>query len=558
MRDIEYINCKNGSQSVVIDGYLIHSKYDPIKEAKLIVKKEMMQGYLHILFGYGVGYIAEALKELIDSNFIIYEPCHEIINNNSDKKFISDILVLEKEIESRLKNYETKIKVICTSNYNKIYPEEYKQLLKTVNDIQYEHIVNENTVRFFSETWQENYIRNISCLNKSKSLIELENKYSCPVVVASGGPSLTKQLELLNEIKDSVIIVAAGSTINSLLAQNIEPDYVVSIDGGMANFNHFKNIKANKTKLIYALSSNYKIQENYNGELFTFIYSDEGDLKKRLIDELQLDLPLMYTGGSVANSALHIASFITTGPIALIGQDLAYTNNQSHASNNVYERNIDSEYLKSKKAFEIEGYYGDKVYTDYSFFSMKKSFEKIYQLLKNNHEIYNCTEGGIKIEGIPQMPFDEFCRKNVNSNIIKKVTISGNEIDSSKMINFFKSEIDNYEKLKKNLKEAQSTLLTVKSQKVFSKGLLKKLDKVDESIKKIYPNVLMDRIVDPIMMDVMRIYNEGINETSAESFNRVYNQNVELYSRLLDAVRKSKQITEEVKLRLIIEENCKL
>lgn len=38
---------------------------------------------------------------------------------------------------------------------------------------------------------------NLYYVHKDQSLKELYNKYDCPVILASGGPSLTKQLPLL-------------------------------------------------------------------------------------------------------------------------------------------------------------------------------------------------------------------------------------------------------------------------------------------------------------------------------------------------------------------------
>ena len=43
---------------------------------------------------------------------------------------------------------------------------------------------------------------------------------------------------------------------------------------------------------------------------------------------------------------------------------------------------IDENWLIRNHAYEVEGYNGDKVYTDLTFNSMRQQFEEIYEVLK--------------------------------------------------------------------------------------------------------------------------------------------------------------------------------
>lgn len=553
---IEYMQSKSGMTTMMLNGYLLHSKYDPKREAEKIAEKEVDHQFTHILFGYGYGYIVEAFENRLDKNqLIVYEPEKNILSKidlPANIIVVSDLEELEYHINEKVKNYDPRIKVICSPNYNKLFKEEYEKLLKLVKDAQYENIVNQNTIHYFSEMWQENYICNLIALGKGTTLKELKDRYTCPVVLASGGPSLTKQLPHLKKIANKVVIIAAGSTINSLLAADIEPDYVVSIDGGDANYQHFNNINTGQTKLIYAMSSHYKIQEDFKGDMYGFVFSGEQEIQHHIERGIGIQLPLIYGGGTVANAALHIATYISSGPVALIGQDLAYTNNQSHANNNKFYSEIDEDFLIKKKAFEIEGYYGDKVYTDYSFHSMRKTFEKIYQLLKDKHNIYNCTEGGSKIEGIPQKPFETFCEEFTSKKTDKE--ISGVYIHKKHALdnlkNFLVTEMDYYNELDDYLREALNILGRNNSKLKFSSSQLKKLDKIDVNIKKIYKHVMMDRIVDPITMDIMRNYRPSRDETPSQAYRRVHEQNLALYSKLLSAVQKSRDYTKTTLVKI--------
>ncbi len=547
--EIKYIQTKTKLLTIEINGYLLHSKYDPVKEAKRIIEKEFIENYVHVLFGFGLGYLAEAFAEKVSrEQLIIVDPFKEqLALENSEVIDSND----EKEIKSRLKNslknYSREVKVICAPNYEKIAPIAYHNLLKIIKDVQRFNQVEENTIRFGSEFWQENYIKNLIYAFSDNSLNELEKKYECPIVIASGGPSLTKQLSLLKTIREQVILIASGSTVNSLVSEGITPDYIVTIDGAEANYRHFKDLVLPDSILLYCLSSNYKIQQEYIGKRYPFLTTNDFRVGEHLKESLNINLPYMAGGGSVAHFAFTIAIFLTNGPIALIGQDLAFTNNQSHATNNKHHKVIDEKLLKDRDAFEVEGYFGDKVLTDYSLYSMKTIFEKLHKGIVHSAPIFNCTEGGVKLDGFMQLPFESFIKKYIGNILIEK--IEQEELSNSNsiciLIEQLRKEINVYNQLEKDLVDAISILKANQHNSIFKQADLKKLDKIDRKIKDNFNLVMMDRIVEPLTIDVLRNFKANERDKPKQNFDRVYNQNLELYSRLLEASKKSKRFTLE-------------
>ncbi|MGE7690589.1 motility associated factor glycosyltransferase family protein [Lysinibacillus sp. NPDC097214] len=551
---IEYIKTRNNLETVTLNGYLLHSKYDPIQEASRIVDKEFEEGYVHILFGYGLGYITEVLNEKIEdaTKLIIIDPIYPLINVGEKTKKNTIINQIEKKelevlIAGALKNLSKKVKVICSPNYDKIFPNEMKRVLEVIKEVQKMLQVHENTIRVFSDNWQENFIQNLFNLSRDSSLEELKKTYSCPVVLASGGPSLTKQLSLLKEIKNQVIIIAAGSTINSLLAKGIEPDYIVTIDGGLENYNHFKDIPKIKSQLIYAITSHYRIQDEYPNNKYAFLAASNQAYGEHIKRVFSIDLPRISGGGSVANFAYSIAAYITTGPIAIIGQDLAYTDDKSHAESNKRFKKVDVDFMKSRGTIEIPGYYGDMVVTDYPFLSMKKSFEVIHQNMQHDSPIYNCTEGGAKIEGMDQLSFVDFCEAYVYQQCREKKEIveenNYRKINTSIFISKMNELISIYNHLIKQLELALKLLNQNKSLGTFNKSTLSELSKIDKNLEKKLKQVSLNYLTDPITLDILRNYEPKLNEGSIETYTRVYNQSKELYSRLLEAVKKTKQYT---------------
>ncbi|MGE7022746.1 motility associated factor glycosyltransferase family protein [Solibacillus cecembensis] len=547
---IEYLPTKNNLKTIAVNGFLLHSKYDPIQESKRIVEKEYEPNFVHVVFGYGLGYIIDELKKKINKkeNLIVIDPLYKefidvAINEEDNFTFVEEIKseAIESAIIASLKNFSVKLKIICSPNYDKVLQEGYLQVLETIKKIQKLNQVAENTTRKFAFDWQENYIQNLLQTYKNHSLVELKQRYNYPVVIVSGGPSLKKQIPLLKNIKDNIIMIASGSTINSLLHYDIEPDYIVSIDGGNANYNHFKEIGDIKSNLIFGFSSHYKIQEEFPNTKYALLDAGDSDFKKYIMGKFDIDVPLIAGGGSVANFAFTVACYMTKGPIALIGQDLAYTDNKTHAEGNKHLFIIDETYKKRRGMFEVKGYYNDDVLTDYAFLTMKNDFERLNKQIEHPSPIFNCTEGGAKIEGMDQLPFAEFCNLFIRKeNIKQSIDSQPKPIDFNVFVSKMQDELVIYNKIITELQVALAKLQRNKSNSVFDKDILKELDRVDKSIKKNKSKTAMNHIFDPITMDVLGNYEPMPNESSLETFTRVFNQNNELYSRLLEAFEFSK------------------
>lgn len=549
--DIFYLLTKNEKPNAKVNGYFLHSNYNPEAEADKYININYKEGYLNILFGYGLGYIANAIvKKYGDTDILIYDPLFnslKIRNKDEVKNVFSDFRDFCRHSESYIADFDRKVNILLSPNYDKIFDKEYKEFLDFIRHSQIEDIINENTIRFFGDLWQENYIMNLHYVSKDRSLNELYNKYDCPVILASGGPSLTKQLPLLKKIKDNCLIICAGSTINSLLAADIIPDYVVSMDGGESNYLHFKNIKNWDFDLIYGLGNAWEIERDFKGNRYSFCFYGEDSIQKRIKEGLNKDIPMLSTGGTVAITALEVASKISTGPIAIIGQDLAYTNNKSHAENNNHYSQLDDDFYKKDNFFEVKGYYGDTVKTNHQFNSMRKGLEKLYQILQHHHKVYNCTEGGVKINGMPQLDFKAFCETYIIStkNVAKLEIQNTINADNSNYREFMSREIEVYLKIKKLLVEAIHLLKEESNNKVFTTSTLKKLDKIDAKLKEYYPQVIMERIVDPITIDVMRMTTDNKKNETKDKFKQIHKQNMYLYENILKATEKSLKYTRE-------------
>jgi hypothetical protein len=231
--------------SIKLGNLYLHSRYKPLEEARKIAQTSYKKNHLHILFGFGLGYIAGAFLEKLsdDDRLLIIEPDAELFKIASEKfenqNIIKDSKVqisvgleisnVEYLLNSNFQGFMGRFTIITSPNYSKIYPKFYKAFLEKTKEHLMLEVINNNTRHIFSKQWQENFISNLYKAYTAHNIEEIKGKLTCPIVIASGGPSLTKQLPFLKNIKHKALIICAGSTINSLLSENIKPDLIVFI-----------------------------------------------------------------------------------------------------------------------------------------------------------------------------------------------------------------------------------------------------------------------------------------------------------------------------------------
>lgn len=556
---IEQENSKTGQPILRMNQLYVHSKYDPIKEAERIINQHFKKNHTHIIFGYGEGYLVDKLLSKCKAEkIIVIDPLVKSEKLIIKEKHQNNIMYWDEQNENTLEyimqelgnQLDLKIQIIVTPNYDRLFIDQYAQLLKRIRNFQSKSIIGTTTEILFADRWQKNVTFNLKNLIRDKSLMELTEQFKLPVVVASGGPSLTKQLPLLKKIEDSVIIIAAGSTINSLLAANIEPDFVVSIDGGEPNYNHFKDVKTKKTRLVYATFNHYKIRDVFRNQAYAFIGLNEKALQSYVSRKLGKLFPRLSGGGTVAHYAYSVAHTMNSGPIAFIGQDLAYTNGETHAQNNKHYKKVEND----MELLEVEGYYDEPILTSRIFLSMKTTFEEMVRFHEVTQLNFNCTEGGVKIKGMYQLPFAEFINQYVDKTVKKDFTDIDNapkdDVSVDKLITVLEEELAIIDDLSKKCEQALKILKNNSSNKQFSQKTLIKLSKIDKILEKKTKEIQIHYLIKPIYVEVERLYLPKEHETAEETYSRVKKQSEALYSKLQKALDKSKENITELLVEL--------
>lgn len=548
-----------------INGYLTNSKYNPIGEAKKIIEKKYKKHFFHILIGVGAGYAAEELFRKMDAkeSMLIVEPNVELLLKLTEvrklEQMLSDDRVsvisgiqfesLEEFLGAIVYKYNNRIEVIISPNYETIYPSYSKSILEKIKEILMIQVVNKNTMKNFVEMWQENFIENLFDGIASIPFSRLTKSLSCPIIIVSGGPSLIKQLPLIKEKRKNMFLLCAGSTINTLLKNEIVPDAIVSVDGGFENYKHFENLGKINVPLFFTPKIHKDILKQYKGKKIVFSDKAETQYNELLNNYVENEVGEVYGGPSVANYCLDIAVQLTTGPICLIGQDLAYTNNLSHAQGNLNSSLIDDEKREERRMFNVMGYYGEEVLTDYPFLSMKKAFEDYLCKLMDHRRIFNCTEGGALIKCIDNLSFSSFinkyCTQPVPDNwelLLDKKSVIKSKQEWERFYQLILKEKNKSNEVMRLCKRSIDNLSLISSERpIFNNSLIKKLNNADGKLKKLLENEFLFYLFGDVSFNINNYYLEQDNETKEEFEKRIYLKSYALYEGIYMGARESIQ-----------------
>lgn len=541
--EIAVADARDGNKYMTIkkDGheFYIHSRNRPLDEAKKWVDSiEIKDTSTFIIFGFGLGYHINELSRLIGkiNRIVIYEPymnifvqtlhnfdCADIFNNENIILVVENEEELKNNIWANLHWININFNVYKSlPNYDRLFPEEYSNLLRIIKDITYIRVLDRNTIFYFSEKWQNNLFKNLPHIFNSSCVSNLFGKFSNkPAIIVAAGPSLNRNVKFLKDVKEKAIIICVGRALKVLLKEKITPDMIITLDGDVKSYEQFKNIEYGNIPLVYTSVVYPEILNDHKGEK---IVSLIGDIYlSELFEKRNIDIGLLSTGGSVACAAFSLAVSMDADPVAFIGQDLAYTNNMSHAEGVEY-KNSDINNLKGSMV--IKDIYGNDVYTDESLYSFLVWFEKAIENDKSGRIYIDATEGGARIKGTEIMILSDFinkyCKEEIGTTERLKELLDENKPHSGDVL---LSVIEEYEECLNEFKYIRiRTEEAIKySKKLFASyrnrytrnitHVLEKLDEYDLIVKEKREHFdLINYLLRPIIYDTLN----GLNEEKSE------------------------------------------
>ncbi len=279
-----------------------------------------------------------------------------------------------------------------------------------------------------------------------------------PAVIVCPGPSLKKNIKLLKKFKGKAIIFCVLHALKSLKAEGITPDVVIHTDP--QNLKK-RSLDANKKDAYkdYSLHDHWINKKDLEGVSF-FVTSSSGSphnfdapVKEvlwmspgmRIGEFLPIELhDYTRVGGSVSHSAFDLAVEFGCSKIVLVGQDLAFSDSGEMYSSSAKLGKSERRVSHLGEQFKVKGFYGKDVTTtaSYDFFAQ---FYRVFakEVAKKDIELFNCTEGGMFIDGFEHISLSDFLRNKVEKD--------KDGLDVQDIFLGVKRDQDKYDKDKKKL-----------------------------------------------------------------------------------------------------------
>jgi len=273
--------------------------------------------------------------------------------------------------------------------------------------------VLDNTCDKHMRVYLENSLVNLPILLATKKLSEIVKNYDYrPVLLVSAGPSLIKQLPILQKYKHLFTIIAATATYPNLKKYDIEPDYLIAVDPTN------KPVWDDETTSKIIMDVGCDPATVWSSPEKTFLCA-HAPMVVNLLEKIGVDVDLLPTGGSVSTSAFNVARILGSNPIVMIGQDLAYSNGKKRTEGYAFDSAVERNQMEEKPTFLIDGYGSQgKVETDGALLLFKTWFENEF-LSSPDITIFNCTEGGAELRGSASVPFEVVCKELDNFSLPK-------------------------------------------------------------------------------------------------------------------------------------------
>ncbi|EAK1513998.1 motility associated factor glycosyltransferase family protein, partial [Campylobacter coli] len=233
-----------------------------------------------------------------------------------------------------------------------------------------------------------------------KELLSKRKGISDTAIIVSTGPSLTKQLPLLKKYANKATIFCADSSYPILAKHGIKPDYVLSLERIPLTSEFFNNDFGEFDKDIVFIVKSVThphtikyLQKNNRAFILVSTYAS-------FIQYLKLDyFGYFNMGFSVAHMACYLSLHLNHKNIIFIGQDLAYAENgNSHPDDYQNSANYESQMYEHILTTAYGG--NGKVETHHVWLMFKQNLEQDIEKIQKylDTKVYNCTEGGARIE----------------------------------------------------------------------------------------------------------------------------------------------------------------
>jgi hypothetical protein len=388
---------------------------------------------LVVVVGPGMGPVATALRELGQARILWYGGGSERVTGVFPVEHLDEVAAAVRGF-----GFETPERLAVRA----LDPEQGPlcgQIAARVKTALSDRRIQRNTIQTFNRTWLEQGLANLDSLCRWPSVAALDGALAGkPLVIIAPGPSLARNIHLLAELKGKAVLLAVSHALTALTRAGITPDFALAVDPQDLRY-HFASTPLDGLAAVinaatvhpelYRLGARNYLTLSANGVLDDWLYDLVGDGA------------VVAGGGSVATTAFALAQRWGCDPIAVVGLDLSFPGGQYYIetscdgqaravvsgdgrsvsvegwSPDFHRMKVGSRsQLRSERVVELPGWHGAPVPTSFMFALFHRWFEERVRR-EPGPALFNCTEGGARIEGMEHVPLAVLVARVADSSV---------------------------------------------------------------------------------------------------------------------------------------------
>lgn len=395
--------------------HYLYSKYSIEREMKQWIEnasEQLEDSQYILLIGWGLGYhIRKLIQTYPNKKYFVYEPDHNTFSlaiehidfsNELDHSSIISVAVGEEEdyrdfLEQFAERVADSFVQLTIPSYNNLYHGEIEQFTSVAIEMIKMKRSNLATYNHNSDNWIRNILRNTKYVAQFPSVHFLADQCKDkPVIIVGAGPSLQYDLDLLRELKHKVTIIAAGTSTQALLKGGVEPDIIVSMDGGEPNRRAFESLQTNHIPMVFGTFIQPEILNEKRRRLaYAILEIDQVTPYLLPNDEKYITFKSNY---SVTGLCIQLAVYMGCSTIIFTGQDLSFPNNKYYADGVNHFDPSTIQDMTSNAHLLVENVYGETNNANHSMFVTLRDIEHLISMFDHVRFI-NASRYGAKIRG---------------------------------------------------------------------------------------------------------------------------------------------------------------
>lgn len=441
--DVSFVQTPQGIPAGLLDGRQMCSKHRPRDEAQRLVESiDLVEHAVVVVMGFGMGYHVQELAERIGKAgaIIVYEPdisvMRAVLEQVDHSQWIEKSNIIwcvnandRGTLAGKLKGSESILAQGVKFLDHPVSRDrlgsrsgEFARMLSEFMDST-RTVLLTNLMR--AADTARNLLLNIDHYVAGDGIAELKDVATdIPAVVVSAGPSLRRNMHLLQQpgIRDRVVIIAVQTVLKPLLEAGIKPHFVTALDYHEISRRFYEGLTERDVEGV-TLVAEPKVHPAVLDIFPGTIRCCGASFLDDLLGDAQREMGSLPPGTTVAHLCMYLARHLGCNPIAMIGQDLGFTDGLYYGPGTAID-DVWSPELNSFNTIEMMQWQriarhrshlhktvdaqGRPMYSDAQMMAYLQQFERDFSAYRaKGVRVIDATEGGVAKQHVEVMPLKQ-------------------------------------------------------------------------------------------------------------------------------------------------------